>query len=696
MDEAATATPAPRTRQKRRPGQSSSHARSGGGSATHHSRSHRSHRSHETPSSGGGRGRSSLSRKVSFDPQMAGSTISVSFDDRSSGLSRHASFDPSVSRSRHHRRSDFSPSAAAAGGEAAEAAWAKLVARAQNLEEALASERASRRLLAARSAQERVEMLAELAKAKEDRESMEHLWRDGKAQLLHRQGEWDAERAALYEELGRLRVALRNAGHEPIPPSRPPVNLAFALADEPDDTAASACAPSAVLTEAADTDDTVALDAPPRPPPVQVPLSAEKIVPEQRGRAASLHARTPGAPHGEPLVARAMTVAAGGTPGGAAVVETPLVLAAHSHTLLRSAALQWTHLPLAMPWRAWRAHVLAARAERAASGASAASMPLAEAAAPGVASAMDDLATLAKDVRSMSSSELASRVADLAAGALGDKRSMTTVSGASGSFFGRLGNSFKVSALGERVGNALAGGGAGTGAGTGTGSGTGSGSGSGGGTGSSGFCGGVISSSGGTRPRAMSVLTPDKAMGSDAATSPGPGPQARAKRAMSLAPSLLRADSMAGTAPAQRAASSQPSAALADAKTMLPVALAPPPPQAPAAHAKDEMSRIVAPEVRPKPRERAVSVSIAAGRADSGVAPRKRAMSMAPNAVYGDATPPKSSPPPGPPADKPRVERKISAKKRATSVAPAVMREESDSLGAARTDGRQRALTLES
>ena len=57
------------------------------------------------------------------------------------------------------------------------AAWAKLVARAQNLEEALASERASRRLLLARTATEKAAMLAQVAKAQEERDGMEHLWR---------------------------------------------------------------------------------------------------------------------------------------------------------------------------------------------------------------------------------------------------------------------------------------------------------------------------------------------------------------------------------------------------------------------------------------------------------------------------------------------------------------------------------------
>ena len=130
------------------------------------------------------------------------------------------------------------------------AAWAKLVARAQNLEEALASERASKRLLAARTSTEKAELLAKLAKAQEDREGMEHLWRDTKLQLQRRAGEWEAERSSLYQELGKLRAQLRRAGLEPLPPSAPPTNLAVALRDEPDaaSAAATADAPRATAT----------------------------------------------------------------------------------------------------------------------------------------------------------------------------------------------------------------------------------------------------------------------------------------------------------------------------------------------------------------------------------------------------------------------------------------------------------------
>ena len=52
-------------------------------------------------------------------------------------------------------------------------AWAKLVARAQSLEDALSGERASKRLLVAKQAQEKAEQLARLQKAEEAREGME-------------------------------------------------------------------------------------------------------------------------------------------------------------------------------------------------------------------------------------------------------------------------------------------------------------------------------------------------------------------------------------------------------------------------------------------------------------------------------------------------------------------------------------------
>lgn len=141
-------------------------------------------------------------------------------------MQRHASFDPR-SGTRHRRDADLE------APPASNAAWAKLVARTQSLEEALASERASRRLLAARSAQEKVELLAKVGKANEDRESMEHLWKDAKQQLENRKEEWETERSGLFQELARLRMALKAVGADTaVPPSQPPSNLAAALREE--------------------------------------------------------------------------------------------------------------------------------------------------------------------------------------------------------------------------------------------------------------------------------------------------------------------------------------------------------------------------------------------------------------------------------------------------------------------------------
>ena len=206
----STPAEAPRTRQKRRPHRS-------GGRGSDHRSDHRHHRH--------------LQRKVSFDPvatkqrsAAAGSAIA----NTAPALSRHASFDPRLGARPHGSRER----GAANAGSDHQAAWAKLVARAQNLEEALASERASKRLLAARAATEKADLHAKLARVKEERDSFEHLWRDGKLQLQQHMSEWESERTALYQELARLRRALANAGLDALPPSRPPGNLAVALRDD--------------------------------------------------------------------------------------------------------------------------------------------------------------------------------------------------------------------------------------------------------------------------------------------------------------------------------------------------------------------------------------------------------------------------------------------------------------------------------
>ena len=139
MDEAAgPKTPAGPPRQKRKPGAASRgsgtrhHYGSGGhhreagsehrGSHSSRHRSHRSHR-HHTPDTS-----SHMQRRVSFAHVGASRT-------EGHALSRHASFDPR-SGTRHRRDAQ-----AIQSGDTNNAAWAKLVARTQSLEEALASER---------------------------------------------------------------------------------------------------------------------------------------------------------------------------------------------------------------------------------------------------------------------------------------------------------------------------------------------------------------------------------------------------------------------------------------------------------------------------------------------------------------------------------------------------------------------------
>lgn len=59
---------------------------------------------------------------------------------------------------------------------------------------------------------------------------MEHLWKDSQEALKARQAEWESERSALYQELARLRLALKSAGVDAVvAPPLPPSNLAAAL-----------------------------------------------------------------------------------------------------------------------------------------------------------------------------------------------------------------------------------------------------------------------------------------------------------------------------------------------------------------------------------------------------------------------------------------------------------------------------------
>ena len=224
--------PPSRAKQKRRPhrsGARGSEHRSGSRSGEHGA--HRSPHHHVR-----------LQRKVSFDP-IAARQRPVS------ALSRHASFDPRLGARSHGNARER-----ASGASADQAAWAKLVARAQNLEEALASERASKRLLAARAATEKAELQAKISHLEEKREGFEHLWRDGQLVLQRHTSEWEVERTALYQEIAKLRRALSNAGLPPVPPSMPPSNLAVALRDDDvSEAGADEIAPTGGATPAPDT-----------------------------------------------------------------------------------------------------------------------------------------------------------------------------------------------------------------------------------------------------------------------------------------------------------------------------------------------------------------------------------------------------------------------------------------------------------
>ncbi len=242
-------------------------------------------------------------------------------------MRRHKSFDPRMGGSR--RRAEGGGGGGGGNGGGYDEAWGKLVKRVQELEEALSSERASKRLLAARASHERAELKGQLDRAKEDREGMEHLWRDAKQQLTMRMADWEAERLSLYLELSRLRENMQAAGLEPTPPQQPPANLAVALRDAP-----GACA--------------------------------------AEGRAAMLSSSVV---HGGTLRApadSAPSTRAGGPVGlGVDPAETRRreeALERHRGearaAMLKAATLQWYRLALAMPWRTWRQHTVDAKVRR--------------------------------------------------------------------------------------------------------------------------------------------------------------------------------------------------------------------------------------------------------------------------------------------------------------------------------------------
>ena len=227
LDEIVEERPRSAPRQKRRPGAPPG---SGGvvGSSGRTRRTHALTSELRTPPQ-------PLQRRVSFEPRPR------TAPERP--LNRHASFDPRLDRRRHHEggshrhhhsghshRSDGggsggplgtpgSTARSSRGGHSSrrldpegQAAWAKLVARAQALEEDLASERASKRMLSERAAAEKEGLEQRLSTSESEREGLRQLWKHTSEQLdeirrtLHvRLGEWELERHALYQELARLR-----------------------------------------------------------------------------------------------------------------------------------------------------------------------------------------------------------------------------------------------------------------------------------------------------------------------------------------------------------------------------------------------------------------------------------------------------------------------------------------------------------
>ena len=285
-------------------------------------------------------------------------------------LTRHQSFEPRVGRrdggSHHHGShrggSPHRPSSSAgstgsqssrrggggggggggssgsSGGGSSETAWAKLVARTQTLEEDLAGERASKRLLATRMVQEKQAVVDQLATSEEEHKGLQELWKhtneekDQMQQLLqHREQQWQAERVALCRELERLRLVAGEPPRGLLPPS------ATAATTSP----CSATAEDAVAPRA--TTSLLTLAATP-------------------ARAAKLR-RTLSMPAPPAAVADGTMAADGATEPEAVRQQAAWLQQQQQHrtagrtaargTLLRASLLQWRHLPLAKCMRAW-------------------------------------------------------------------------------------------------------------------------------------------------------------------------------------------------------------------------------------------------------------------------------------------------------------------------------------------------------
>ena len=215
--------------------------------------------------------------------------------------------------------------------------------RTQTLEEDLAGERASKRLLATRMLQEKQAVQDQLARLEEEHKGLQELWKhtneekDKVQQLLqHREGQWQAERVALSRELERLRLLAGEPPRGLLPPSATAATTSPCSATAEDDAAAPR-ATSSLHTLA------------------KTPARAAKL------------RRTLSVP-APPAAATDGAVAADGTTEPLAVRRQAAWLQGQQQqriaargTLLRASLLQWRHLPLAKCMRAWHDVVHEAR-----------------------------------------------------------------------------------------------------------------------------------------------------------------------------------------------------------------------------------------------------------------------------------------------------------------------------------------------
>ena len=343
-------------------------------------------------------------------------------------LSRHQSFEPRVGRrdggSHHHGShrggSPHRPSSSAgstgsqssrrggsssgggggggSGGVSSETAWAKLVARTQTLEEDLAGERASKRLLATRMVQEKQAVMDQLATSEEEHKGLQELWKhtneekDQMQQLLqHREQQWQAERVALCRELERLRLVAGEPPRGLLPPSATAATTSPCSATAED--AAAPRATASILTLAT------------------TPARVAKL------------RRTLSMPAPPATVADGTAAADGATEPEAVRRQAAWLQQQQQHrtaargTLLRASLLQWRHLPLAKCMRAWHDAVEAGRLLRRLSAPGVVLPPVAAADPAGLDGAGDlamDLAALTLHAGDLSSSVGPTELARLA------------------------------------------------------------------------------------------------------------------------------------------------------------------------------------------------------------------------------------------------------------------------------------------